>query len=109
MRSRADQPGDHDPPALWDAEMTTEILPYCDYEITATYNPPVWNVGTYPTLSWLPKPLAKMIVDADKEWAIAEAKRRIDVMLHGCGASSPMRARPGCGSMQPCTASVASR
>ena len=60
----------------------TENHPYRDYEITATHNPPVWNVGIYPTLAWLPKP-PEMLIDADKDRAIAEAKRIVDGLLRG--------------------------
>jgi hypothetical protein len=60
---------------------TTEDHSYRDYEITVIHKPPAWNVGIHRKLSYLPKPAADMIVDASKERAIAEAKRRIDALL----------------------------
>jgi hypothetical protein len=60
----------------------SEQYRYRDYEITATHNPPFWNVGIHPRLSRLPKP-GPMVVDHDKDRAIAEARRRIDVLLSG--------------------------
>ena len=64
-------------------KMKTETIEYRYYELQATRYPPMWNVGIYPCRPDLPKPNLEtaIVALADKEQAMAEAKRRVDVLL----------------------------
>jgi hypothetical protein len=63
--------------------MKTETINYKGYELQAVHNPPFWQVGVYPTSPNLlaPRPEFQIVSLADKNAAVAEAQRRVDVLI----------------------------
>jgi hypothetical protein len=63
--------------------MKTEMIEYRGYELQITHNPPMWQVGIYPTKPTMlaPLPDLQIVSLGNKDDAIAEARRRVDMLI----------------------------
>jgi hypothetical protein len=70
--------------------MNDKEIEYLGYDLVVTEEPPMWQVGIYPTRQGVPGPRAALefVAMRDRAAAIAEAKRRVDALPHLSGISA---------------------
>jgi hypothetical protein len=63
--------------------MKTETIEYRGYDLQTVFNPPMWQVGIYPTQPNMlaPRPDLQIVSLGNKEDAIGEARRRVDALI----------------------------
>lgn len=63
--------------------MKPESTLYRGYELQIVRHMPMWQIGIYPTAPDMlaPRPEAQIVSLGDKEAALAEARRRVDMLI----------------------------